>query len=857
MMAAFGALPDNTGEFALGDVLVTIVLFESDSTLAPFDNGTVTVPGFPNPVSYTPENWTPAAISAAIQKVRDGANWWKSALDALPNVADGLLNFQFDLTYANTPVRTGYEPIARNTNDFALWVYDFLEPLNFNSGDFAKDIRAFNNYQRLKNDTDWAFTVFVVNDANDGDGRFALGSPYAGGAFAYPGGQFVLSPAGRPTSTFAHEIGHIFWAFDEYSGGPSYDSRRGYYNSQNTNAVTGNPAASEPGYQQQPSLMAGAGPLRDLSFNSLELPEGTRALIGWRDSDGDGIFDVLDVPFSLEGSGSYSPATGKYKFTGTSTVRTLPNQNSSTITPQSDMTINKIRRVEYSINNGAWVTAATYNAHSTNINIEFSAPAGDNTIRIRTFDTRTGVASDLFVGNTSQPTQQNQGGGISGFAYRDDNSNGVWDAGEQPLVDLGVEVLDANGNPIALQKRVEPNDYAPGTTLAAVVPGATLTAFGVDVSGPVQSVVSASAPSAGRVFGAARILSGAIDRWTESSRNLRIVFNEAVSTFTLRALAGTNNSFARIEVYNSANQLLERYTTAALTSSQGETIIIERSQADIAYVVARAFAGSEVVFDTLTWGPQGAATTNAQGAYHLPGLPAGTYTVQVTAPPNYTPANPATGRQTLALAASGAVNVNFGFAFLGNPWHNIGRPEDVNGDTFVTGLDAILIVNWLISAGPSTSPLPTVKPSGFPFLDVNNDNYITGLDAIVVVNYLNIHTGGDGEGAFAPPSGGAPLSGGEGEGEATLSEEAAAAASYFASRPSDFSGSLTNNPHTSACGCCNCTIEQIAPAVASAPSQTPLFPAEEIYGPQLADTPSSIRSLLDLVALTDRRRRQQ
>jgi hypothetical protein len=41
----FGALPDDTAEYMLGDVLVSVVLLESDSSLSPFDAGT--------------ENWTP------------------------------------------------------------------------------------------------------------------------------------------------------------------------------------------------------------------------------------------------------------------------------------------------------------------------------------------------------------------------------------------------------------------------------------------------------------------------------------------------------------------------------------------------------------------------------------------------------------------------------------------------------------------------------------------------------------------------------------------------------------------------------------------------------------------------------
>lgn len=72
-------------------------------------------------------------------------------------------------------------------------------------------------------------------------------------------------------------------------------------------------------------------------------------LIGWRDSDGDGLMDVLDVPFTLEGTGAYDPDSGVYRFVGESSVQTLPNLNPResalpTESLQNDITINRISR---------------------------------------------------------------------------------------------------------------------------------------------------------------------------------------------------------------------------------------------------------------------------------------------------------------------------------------------------------------------------------------------------------------------------------------------------------------------------------------------------------------------------------
>ena len=73
---------------------------------------------------------------------------------------------------------------------------------------------------------DWAFTVFLVDNSNDADGLFSDGYH----AYAYLGGPFTVRPHLRPggppgpmlNSVFAHEMGHIFYATDEYDGMTEY-----------------------------------------------------------------------------------------------------------------------------------------------------------------------------------------------------------------------------------------------------------------------------------------------------------------------------------------------------------------------------------------------------------------------------------------------------------------------------------------------------------------------------------------------------------------------------------------------------------------------------------------------------------
>jgi len=68
--------------------------------------------------------------------------------------------------------------------------------------------------------------------------------------------------------------------------------------------------------------------------------------------------------------------------------------------------------------------------------------------------------------------------------------------------------------------------------------------------------------------------------------------------------------------------------------------------------------------------------------------------------------------------------------------HNALTPFDVNGDTRVTALDMLLVVNHLNqrSAGTLPQPAPSTPPV---YLDVDADGLVTPRDALVLVNQLN------------------------------------------------------------------------------------------------------------------------
>ncbi|MCE9588992.1 MAG: hypothetical protein K8S99_00530 [Planctomycetes bacterium] len=364
-------------EFMAGDVWVNIVLLNS--------NGQTD--------AKTEANWTAAQIASVKTEVIEAMNWWEATFHQQNPNSKSDLNFFVDFTYTDNPVSTKVEPINHTYSQNTLWVDDFLTSVGANSASSSiTDMQKYNDAQRKAHHTDWAYTVFIANSLNDTDGKFTdnyfaytyFGGPYA--TLTYDNGAWGINRMGQ---VLAHETGHIFYALDEYSGGNSYTMTSGYYGTQNLNAYDGNP---NPG-SRQASIMAEAG-LQDVAYPNHTSAPSTMQMLGWRDSDSDGVFDVLDVPLTLTGSGSYNSSTGVYTFSGTSAVGTLPNQN--TYGPRLAVTTNTVDYIQYRLNGGDWVNANYYGAYSSSVSAAVTGVAGLNTVDFRTIDSSTGIASNTI-----------------------------------------------------------------------------------------------------------------------------------------------------------------------------------------------------------------------------------------------------------------------------------------------------------------------------------------------------------------------------------------------------------------------------------------------------------------------------
>ena len=77
-------------------------------------------------------------------------------------------------------------------------------------------------------------------------------------------------------------------------------------------------------------------------------------------------------------------------------------------------------------------------------------------------------------------------------------------------------------------------------------------------------------------------------------------------------------------------------------------------------------------------------------------------------------------------------------------WFNGVKPLDVNDDTYISPIDALLTINELNRNSTYRLPAERARPLTKPFYDVNYDGYISPIDALLVINYLN-RGGGEGE----------------------------------------------------------------------------------------------------------------
>lgn len=335
---AYGAGYYDTSEYMIGSVAVALILPESNGAVDP-----------------STEDWTPAEQQTVYSEVVEGTSWW---ISRQPTAG---ISFTYEV---HNSVPTGYEPITRNHGnpyyggEEHLWMGEVMSSIGFppHAGEqgYVLAVYDFANDLRTRHGTDWAVVIFVVDSSSDADGFFADG--YC--AYARFGGPHLVltydscEGTAHMGTVVAHEVAHAFYALDEYAAAEKPCSMTsGYLNVPNQNSEFGACLLD------QPCIMrAGIPPYQNGSFCHY-----SRGQIGWRDSDGDGILEIVDtVPNTVLGQYLPDPSdTWAPTYSGNAAVVPYPNNNPYPWgnRPRSNISVNTIASVQYRVNGGPWQPA--------------------------------------------------------------------------------------------------------------------------------------------------------------------------------------------------------------------------------------------------------------------------------------------------------------------------------------------------------------------------------------------------------------------------------------------------------------------------------------------------------------------
>ena len=698
------------GELLVGTVTVTPVFFESNES------------------SPNTEDWTAEEIQESLQDIREGVQWWS---DRLAETTDKhSLSFVVDDTFAVDPFETSFEPIANTSDTFSRYVSQFLVHHDYADHTLNRSVQLFNDAQREANGTDWAFTIFMVDASNDEDGFFEPGVGSFLGAFAYNYGSFVVTTNDRPVSTITHEVGHVFQTLDEYPLGGDWTARSGYYDTQNLNAAN-NPTT---GFVQQESIMRG-GTAAMNAYRDFQISDSARSMLGWQDSDGDGVFDAFDVPLHLEGVGYFDSIADEYKFSGVASAVPLLNRNPFIRSINSDITLNRISEIQFRIDGGEWQTAVAPDLQTTDFDVSIPVSSDLQSIEFRAIDLPTGVTSPIVSGSLAEHAFHDNG--VRGFAFLDLNQNGLRDPNDELIANAQVQLRNSDGSEL-ISGTIRASDFADGA-IPQTIDQVVLSTEGSQIATSVHSGESANAGGQ-RVFLAENITDIGepfIERWDETAK-LRVDFNEPVGQVQASVIGLNVGSHARIEAYDAADNLLTRTTTAYLPAGETGSVQVSDPQGRISSV--RIFGqGSTslgefsygVAVTEISYGVNTSVVTGVDGAFQIPNLANGIYQLEVVSDnvtQQFQRANfdVRVVDQGSTLIAAGAAKVN-------SPLFNESFAEDVDENGEVTPFDALLVINDMSANQPRVLGESEVLGAS---IDVNNDGSITPFDALLVINFL-------------------------------------------------------------------------------------------------------------------------
>lgn len=385
--------PQDTSEYMMGSMGVAIVLPESNGS-----------------IDSNSEDWTGGEQTNVINEINNAFTWWINRINAQGLTVS--MSFSYT-TYLSQP--TSYEPITRNgytgaaNQNMWLWMNEIQGDLGFANG--AGGGRAFANYTRAQHNADWGFVIWVADSSNDGNNQFAdntfgfaaLGGPYI--VMTYGNNGYGIGSMDAVTS---HEMGHTFYALDEYSGPADSDDRSGYLNCINGNAID---VGSPPPMSNVGCIMRGGSS----PYSNNQVCSFTRGQIGWNDTDADNIPDTLDTfpKSTIDAMPNGLLNTTTYTYYGNSTVVALNNNNAWGW--GNDVTLNTISLVQWRLDAGSWTAATPLDGAWSNVTEAWKLDLaglseGWHTVEVRTRNDQNNwenpAVNDTFFTDLTPPMTQ-------------------------------------------------------------------------------------------------------------------------------------------------------------------------------------------------------------------------------------------------------------------------------------------------------------------------------------------------------------------------------------------------------------------------------------------------------------------
>ena len=326
-------LPYQNTEFLAGNILIRVV--------------------YPDSKGGGQESWTDARRTVARQLLFQAVvNYWERYL---PNV-----DLDWDWTY-KWPALTQFEPINIGTkrDQIRLWVSDVMDQLVTGDENWIEKIHMY-NMEALHNytESDWVFTVFVVDAENDEDHWF---DGARNNVYAEVGGPFMVLPfstenQGSFDNMFMHGMAQMFWALAEDPGGAyTCGSSSGYLNYKTGNKVKIDPVSGmrlDCAKNFAVDCVARYESVLDCGYDGPPC-DWTFGQLGYADENRNQVPDVFDAPPAIfyEGFPTDTLIGTGQPIRFSVVAQAVPNANSQQSAPRRDYAT-PIGTVSYVLNGG-------------------------------------------------------------------------------------------------------------------------------------------------------------------------------------------------------------------------------------------------------------------------------------------------------------------------------------------------------------------------------------------------------------------------------------------------------------------------------------------------------------------------